>query len=377
MTPSYDCEFGEPSKASRIQAFPRDYEGIEPLGPALDAEAGAPEFVLVPRSGSPIVVKQGSKASFLNESGWQDLILGEGRTLVAAWPEGLAQGGKLQPWGAPAPQLVPVPQWAYEFVVEHARWTDGSSMVGVYEGSHAHSPAQVEVVSAPISEGHHPRDPRSWTALVPGTGTAAITADGRTVLVLSDGLLKVFAREGQEGKAQSLGEVRLQPAYLVSIVHGSAMVLQARVMDPDTRLPSFPLRRFALQGAWTTRITAVPLSDPLPERPYYEVEVPFEVLQPPIEGGAGRFYLVGCGLAALGARGIEWQMRSTSILLATSFVDGTLAISVGSELRIVTPEGHIRQSLQLPTESPITTPPAIGPDGTVYVATREQVYAAR
>lgn len=47
------------------------------------------------------------------------------------------------------------------------------------------------------------------------------------------------------------------------------------------------------------------------------------------------------------------------------------------ELRFVSRDGAIRQSFHTADGDMITTPPAIGPDGTIWVATSKALYVAR
>ena len=60
---------------------------------------------------------------------------------------------------------------------------------------------------------------------------------------------------------------------------------------------------------------------------------------------------------------------------ATAFADGTLAVVRGTELQIVANDGSIKQSLRAAEE--LTTYPAIGPDGAVWVASARTLYVAR
>jgi hypothetical protein len=377
-TKSDHAQFASPSKASRVDVRPRAYKSIKTLGPPLVGgfvPAFVPEFVLVSPSGRRVVVKRLGGALWLEETGWREIPLGEGPVVAAATEEGLANGGMIHRWGEPKESQVRLAWWPYECPVELARWTDGGSLLGVYENDHSHASAHLEVASTPIAEGRPKEHPLDWDVRVPGEGTAAIAAGGRVVLALREGQVKVFAREGLRGKPQVLAEVQLKaPTYLVSIVHDQAVVLEAVITEARTYLPEIPLHSLALEGHWTTRATVVSLA-PLGSHgaPF---EIPFEVLQPPIEG-TDRFYLAGRGLAAVSPRGVEWQWPSSQIIFATAFADGTLAVSAGSELRIIAPNGTLRQTLKLSGPGPITTPPAIAPDGSLYVATAEHLYVAR
>ena len=104
--------------------------------------------------------------------------------------------------------------------------------------------------------------------------------------------------------------------------------------------------------------------------------VPFEVLQPPVDGGAGRIYLLGNGFAAVQDGHLLWSKPSSTMILGTAFAGGELALATGPELRIVARDGSIRQSLRTDGE-PIAAPPAIASDGAVWVATNKALYVAR
>ncbi len=109
----------------------------------------------------------------------------------------------------------------------------------------------------------------------------------------------------------------------------------------------------------------------------WHAEVPFEVLQPPIDGSGGRVYLMGMGAAAFQDGKLLFSTPSAVPMLGTAFQDGTLAVAVGPELRIVAPDGQIRQRFTTAEREAITTPPAIGSDGSVWVGTGKGLYVAR
>jgi len=70
-----------------------------------------------------------------------------------------------------------------------------------------------------------------------------------------------------------------------------------------------------------------------------------------------------------------WSTLSTVPLHAQAFSDGTLAVVRGAGLQIVGRDGAIRQSLRAAEE--LTTYPAIGSDGAVWVASARTLYVAR
>ena len=72
-----------------------------------------------------------------------------------------------------------------------------------------------------------------------------------------------------------------------------------------------------------------------------------------------------------------WAQRSAALILGTAFEDGACALAVGAELRIVGKDGAILQSLRVPDDEVLSTPPAIAADGSIWVATGKGLYAAR
>ena len=109
----------------------------------------------------------------------------------------------------------------------------------------------------------------------------------------------------------------------------------------------------------------------------WHAEVPFEILQPPIDGSDGRIYVMGMGAAAFQDGKLLFVTPSAVPMFGTAFQDGTLAVAVGQELRIVDRDGHVRQHFSTAEHEPITTPPAIGSDGSVWVASAKALYVAR
>ncbi len=104
--------------------------------------------------------------------------------------------------------------------------------------------------------------------------------------------------------------------------------------------------------------------------------VPFDVKQPPIDC-AGRVCVAGDGLAALDHGRVAWVRFEGERVYATAFEDGSLAVSRGRALHILSRDGIDQQVLSVAAGEAITTPPAIGHDGAVWVATVEAVYVAR
>jgi hypothetical protein len=112
-------------------------------------------------------------------------------------------------------------------------------------------------------------------------------------------------------------------------------------------------------------------------RARWSAEVPFAVAQPPVDGGDGRIYLVGRGIAAVDGGQMAWLYSSKAAQAATAFGDGALAITSASELRLVARDGGIRAAFRTDKDEVIVTPPAIASDGTVWVGTEDAIYVAQ
>ena len=196
-------------------------------------------------------------------------------------------------------------------------------------------------------------------------GVGAIDGNGNTVIALESGrLLVVLPRGDNDGYAVVGTEVDVDAgATDLSIVPPFAMVLYGggaagtlvarRDTWPTSRLDA---RRPDGSLAWRTQIA-------------------FRAGQPPIDGN-GRVYVVGTGIVALDMDGkTVWSIASPVPMRAQAFSDGTLAVVHGAELQIVGTDGVVKQSFR--AEEELTSYPAIGSDGAVWVASAKTLYVAR
>jgi len=99
--------------------------------------------------------------------------------------------------------------------------------------------------------------------------------------------------------------------------------------------------------------------------------------EPPVDLGRGRVAVTGRGIAAMEDGRVMWSRTSASPVHATAFEDGTLAVAMGSELRVVDREGGVRLVLKTAEGETISTPPAVANSGAVWVATEKGLYVAR
>jgi hypothetical protein len=201
-----------------------------------------------------------------------------------------------------------------------------------------------------------------WDDAFDGLGSGAIGADRRVAVAMQDGRFIVLSPDGELAppgyraarKSTHLVETKLPFApYDVSVVPpGYALLARSD--------QSISLHVLGADGA---------------ER--WSAPVSFTPTEPPIDGSDGRIYLVGNGFAAYENGKALWSSPASSAQYATAYADGTVALAAGAELRIVGRDGSIRQTFRTAQGEPITTPPAIADDGSVWVATASALYVAR
>ena len=198
----------------------------------------------------------------------------------------------------------------------------------------------------------------TWQALydpalarrIPGRGTAAIGEDLRAVIGMQDGRLLVF-----EGLT---GEPRIEP----------------KLPYPITDL-SLPGDDYAVVSTAGDKHTVHRLGPDGKEK--WTATVDFPLSQPPVDGGGGTLYLAGQGLAAARDGKLLFSRKSKETVRMTCFDDGTCAIAEGHTLRITGAQGQALHTFTTPADEAIAAPPAIGGDGSVWIATEKAVYAAR
>jgi hypothetical protein len=131
--------------------------------------------------------------------------------------------------------------------------------------------------------------------------------------------------------------------------------------------------RFAQRPHWSTRLHVLDRQ----ANPVSAATVPFPVLQPPIEGEGGRFYLAGFGFAAVdGAKPVYWHQSNTQCF-ATALHGGDVVVAAGKELSFVKRDGTIQRTLKVRDGEAILAAPAVAEDGTIWVTTATALYVAR
>lgn len=250
-------------------------------------------------------------------------------------------------------------------------------------------PAAIKIVSEELDVSNPSLARTIWKERFPSAGCGAIAADHRVAVALRNGRFYVFdARPKPPGSTywgHTLVDVPIDfSPYDMSIVESGYAILAAG--DPiDKPSPRTELdRHLALRaqrleetGELLPRWKTV-LHHLGPDGvETYRREVPFEVLQPPIDAGNGRIYLMGNGTAAFQDGKLLFLTASPTPMFGTAFDDGTMAIAAGFELRIVGADGKVRQTFTTAEQEAITAPPAIGSDGSVWVGTTKALYVAR
>ncbi len=357
---SYVTQFARGSNGARVGAGPRSSHALESLA-ELPQDGGDPRLVVLDATAAHALVERDRVLDLVDRGGAvrRAAIADEGA--VRSLPFVTGEGVILAPidlrWDGTS-KTIDAQQILYARAVD----AEGAQVVVSLQGSRwiavgqerasRQGPEVLRVSSASLTDAK-----AFWRAEFPGSGTAAIADDGRVMVATPEGHLVVFARDGNPATNEGvrlvdvdLGEV---PRFVSAIAPGT-VTLAARD-GRATRVRGFDARGTAV---WSG-------------------DVGFEARQPAIEGGDGRTYVVGQGVAALRGGAVLWAAPSEASMSATAFADGTLAICVGSALRLVDPEGHIRVEMRTPGDEPILTPPAIGPDGAVWLATRRALYVAR
>jgi hypothetical protein len=384
--PSYVTRYASGSNAARVGVEPRDYSGFKRVATLRDETAHPredAELVLVDPSGEHIIVQRyQNTVDAVDRSGAIErgfMFGGFPRNRPFLTGKEIIYAPLYCKWGE-RPEPDQGMYAGYQSVIRDPddevlalrlignRWIN----VGQMQVSNENFDERVTIYSGEVGAPAHDGE-RAWQQKVHGQGVAAIADDGRVLVSMRSGQMLIFAAEGKAHfEPIRLVDVQLdQPAHFISASGADAVLLSLQGVDPPYRRrgeppPPTPSAKATLARGLDAHGVIT-----------WSTEVPFEALQPAVDGGGGRVYVVGRGIAALERGVVQWAAGSESPLQATAFADGTLAVVVGSRLRIVDRSGGIRQDLTVPDGGLILTPPAIGPDGAVWIATKEALYVAR
>ena len=394
-TTSYVTPWVDGTRASHVAAAMR---ALGPLtrvvdlaslsGPLAARPLGTIEHLLVAPDGQHLVLRGADAASIFDRAGKHvgAIPVSAETGLTFATKDGVFHGGDAYDWaGTPGALSLYVPGGRLGRV--WATHVTGSDVFFVNQepllGNHEHrQPARMQVVGNHLVEGPLARKLLGAAVLKATEGMGAIARDGRIALLTVSGDLHVYAPRADESfqlHEESASHVKVAP-YEISIVGESIAVLEAHGAPAITEDGLGPyqigtdvfLRYREMSARWTTTLHLLSMSGAA----VASVSVPFEVLEPPVDGGAGRIYLAGTGLAAVQDGHVLWSQPRGGRTLATAFAGGEVALAVGDTLRIVDRAGTVRQSFTAPGET-FATPPAIAEDGSVWIATDKGIYAAR
>lgn len=234
-----------------------------------------------------------------------------------------------------------------------------------------------------------------WQDSIDGSGSGAIRPNGQVALVSSEGRLRVVGPE-TETEGRAIDHVDVQTGVLAydasAMSDGYVLVEPLRTWAPapkpggsgaalESAIRTFQSEQEARSALyldapsstleWKTGVVGLDFQG----QARFRAEAPFRVLSPPIDVSRGRVVVVGEGCGMLENGHWKWTLASTVRLFATAFDDGTLAVSAGPELWLITPDGQ-KAVIAVPDGEAITTPPAIGADGAVWVATSSQLFVA-
>ena len=297
---------------------------------------GSPRGVLVDPSGtrtlaiydgSVVVVEPYGSRTFSGPQG--------GSWIAVADPEGLLFGDRWHPWEGSEPRLI---------------GTEGLFADGLYQWAVERGPRGYGTVGRVAAT-------RQLVAQLPGgqvvlpaeagplsTGPAVI-ADGVAVIALPDGTL--VRTDGVETTTLTDGltvcELSLCGDAIVTV---SADRRHVRVHDRDGAL------------RWSCAL-------------------PFPVHQPPLDGGDGRIYAAGDGVAAIADGEVTWHFPADRRLFATSLGLEGVVVAGGRRLDHLDRNGLPATTLEIPDGSRCCAPPAINSTGEIHLGTTTGIFVLR
>jgi len=381
-------EHGGPARGSFSAARPSRYRGFERIVFPREQVAtwtvpprGPASVLLLDASGTYLVAHYDNSVIVLEPYGVRQHIGPEiGRWQALATDKGLVFGPKLHAWTDP-------------------KFSRHGSLALFSEGHHIQlcvslSPerwitavqnlpnwGEPEIWLESRGCGSEASSDLRWRTRVAGEGIAAIDTRGRTAVAAAR-MLRVYAVEGRDGRGvvSFEGPLREHTYRLGAGMPESsvAWIVLAASEQGDSVPADRPLRRhwrphMTLRQRWHTIVDALDSEG----APLWSQTLPFDVLQPAIWGGGERLYFVGRGIAATDEGTLSWHEPSEIPMAASAFGDGSLAVAVGSALWILDTKGKRTQTFEVPGGERIVSQPAIGAEGSVYVATETKIYRLR
>lgn len=422
MQSSYLTEYGSSLRSSRIGVPFRPKSSWA----AVAKLSATPDFVYVDPSTRRVAIRHGNRVTLGSTAGVLDRTAGRmtsyGWVPFALMPWGTLVDGQAHDMAGEIPPERSGIQTMLDNqagVIERGGLQFAQAVVG---DSHAaiafrHASRQEPAEEVYVTVERHPSDLSRfsvWHEHVKGMGSGAIAADLRIAVALArrgelvadyrlptgaKGRFLVFAPGGDpasdpaknHGIRKSLALVSRdldESPYDVSVIEPGFALLSGE--DERLREGAFHDRKPDIEEARFRRVCRVRVGAEKvglhwstvvhrldrEGREVWRAKVPFEVLEPPIDGGAGRVYVAGNGIAALRDGKVLWGWAQAMPAYATAFEDGALAVASGGELRILSPEGAVLQFFRAREGERFSTPPAIGEDGSVWAATDHALYRA-
>ena len=336
------------ARGGRVAVTPRRYAELVALASLEDGRNAShvPRFIdLAPRADSVVIERSGPNYSVLFD------VRSRAGALV------FSRGGRLGDHALARDDRVFMGDGEYSWSGERGEmFVPSAGTEGGEQVACAVTRGEVRMLVASRSEppNHGPTDPDytyvemsalegpnaatrfGWSFKADEPGVGAIDGSSHTVVALPSGRLVVLRPDGDASRHAAGLDVPVDPnATHLSIVPPFAMVLYGGGAAGE--LAALRSASFA-----ASRLDARRPDGSLAWR----VSVDFLAEQPPVDG-TDRVYLVGKGIAAFNLEGhLQWSSPSPVTLRAAAFADGTLAVTRGSELQVVAPDGSIRQSFR-------------------------------
>jgi len=211
----------------------------------------------------------------------------------------------------------------------------------------------------------------SWNFEQPGRVAAAIADDGTLALVGDDGHLRVLADPTDGGDRPRIEvDVALDtPGYAVAIdAHGITMLAAPRIdarRDGGLRIAAPP--DWLPDAPWPT--TVVDLGRDGRERS--RAELPFAGLQV-LRSAAYGAAVFGLGAAQVGAGDVVWTRTRGHRVHGCAAGSGVI-LGDGASVERLDARGVLQQVVPI-LGGPIVCPPAVAPDGALWVATARSLW---
>jgi hypothetical protein len=369
---SYRTPYASTTRASRVDAPLRRFESLAHMAPL----ETAPTFALTNESGDHVVLDDGSRYRVHAANGAKTAEGGKDNVPALVWAASLVVNGREYDFADnPGPGVVVAmpgsradKSWAFEMSPTETGWVlqlgnrpvpggvpqPGGGWVRVWNDT----PDEVSLLWARFAPPGSGFTQPVVTATIAGRGCGAIADDRRFAVAMFDQRFFVYdpARPVDQASGQSVPTAAAKLAFVpydISVVDGGVALLSGGQSRGVVHLLDW-------QG-----------------HEQWEASIPFDVDSPPIDAGGGRVFLVGSGFAAAEHGKTLWAQPSRAHTFATALADGSVLVATGPELRAVSRDGVIRQTLRIPEGDAIVTPPAVAADGSAWVATAKGLYRAR